>query len=269
MMISKDLYLFWNPESKYHRAGFRIQAVLAIALMALLLLLTDVHQSVAGDPGGFRKNISKSAEPHNHHLSVTSSEYAYPIQSMAQHDLDANESGLTETVVDTVPAPSTVLRKSMILPGWGQVENNQVWKVPVIYVLFAGLAYYGVNMHQKYGDYRAAYYNSQYPDGDRKFGATPDYIDPNTNPQSLRYNRNVYRNRRDLTFIGVALAYGLNLVDAYVFAHMRDFDVSDDLSANIRIQGPFPDDFPPRHTAPANEEMNTTGISLTLQLKLR
>lgn len=269
MMISKDLYLFWNPENKHQRTGFRIQAVLAIVLTPMLLLLTDVHQSVAVDPGGFREDISKTDALHNQHVSVTISGYAYPVQSMVQQDPDANESGLTETVADTVPTPSTVLRKSMILPGWGQVENDQVWKVPVIYALFAGLAYYGVNMHQKYGDYRAAYYNSQYPDGDRKFGATPDYIDPNTNPQSLRYNRNVYRNRRDLTFIGVALAYGLNLVDAYVFAHMRDFDVSDDLSANIRIQGPFPDDFPSRHTAPANEEMNTTGISLTLQLKIR
>jgi hypothetical protein len=136
---------------------------------------------------------------------------------------------------DTVPRPSSVMRKSMILPGWGQVVNRQVWKVPIIYGMLAGLTYYSIVMDQNYRDYRAAFYNSQYPDGDQKFGPTPPYIDPNQNPESLRYTRNLYRNRRDLTILGVVLAYGLNIVDAYVFAQMRDFDVSDDLSARLRL----------------------------------
>ncbi len=135
--------------------------------------------------------------------------------------------------VDTVPKPSSVMRKSMIIPGWGQVVNRQAWKVPIIYGMLAGLTYYSILMDQNYRDYRAAFYNSQNPDGDQRFGPTPPNIDPNQNPESLRYNRNVYRNRRDLTIIGVVLAYGLNIVDAYVFAQMRDFDVSDDLSARF------------------------------------
>ncbi len=139
------------------------------------------------------------------------------------------------TSIDTPPDPSEVLRKSMILPGWGQVVNRQTWKVPLIYGMLGGLAYYSMVMDQNYRDYRAAFYNSQHPDGDQRFGQTPDYIDVHQNPESLRYSRNTYRNRRDLTFIGIALAYGLNIIDAYVFAHMRDFDVSDDLSAHIKI----------------------------------
>lgn len=144
-----------------------------------------------------------------------------------------NQSG-TETRRDTVPEPKTVLRKSLILPGWGQVVNKQAWKVPVIYGLFAGLSYFVYDSHQNYQDYRAAYYNTQYENGDKRFGPTPDYL-KNISPEALRYTRNEYRNRRDLTALGILLAYGLNLVDAYVFAHMRDFDVSDDLSANIRL----------------------------------
>src|SRR5690625_5141539 len=31
------------------------------------------------------------------------------------------------------PSPRSVLFKSMMVPGWGQIENNQVWKVPLIY----------------------------------------------------------------------------------------------------------------------------------------
>ncbi|MEX0680414.1 MAG: DUF5683 domain-containing protein [Balneolales bacterium] len=136
---------------------------------------------------------------------------------------------------DTVPDPSVVLRKSIMLPGWGQIVNRQIWKVPVIYGLLGGLTYFGIRMDQSYRDFRAAYYNSQNPDGDERFGPTPGYIDPNQNPESMRYNRNLFRNRRDFSFIGIVLVYGLNIVDAYVFAHMRDFDVSDDLSASVRV----------------------------------
>src|SRR5690625_6548962 len=37
------------------------------------------------------------------------------------------------------PSPRSVLFKSMMVPGWGQIENNQVWKVPLIYGMFAGV----------------------------------------------------------------------------------------------------------------------------------
>ncbi|MDG5766388.1 DUF5683 domain-containing protein [Balneolales bacterium ANBcel1] len=175
---------------------------------------------------------------------------------------------LREEPIDTVPNPSSVLRKSMILPGWGQITNDQTWKVPVIYGLFAGLTYYSISMNQNYRDYRAAYYNSQYPDGDQRFGPTPASIDPNTNPQSLRFSRNAYRNRRDLTLIGIALAYGLNLVDAYVFAHMRDFDVSDDLSANIYIVPPSMDRSSQNAKAFQSAFKEPSGFQVTLRLSL-
>ncbi len=139
-------------------------------------------------------------------------------------------------VNDTVPKPSSVMRKSLILPGWGQVVNRQVWKVPIIYGMLAGLTYYSIIQDQNYRDYRAAFYNSQSINGDERFGPTPPHIDPNQNPESLRFARNQYRNRRDLTFVGIVLAYGLNVVDAYVFAHMRDFDVGDDLSARFYLE---------------------------------
>lgn len=178
---------------------------------------------------------------------------------------------------DTFPSPSSVMRRSMVLPGWGQVTNRQIWKVPIIYGMLAGLTYYTYLMDQNYRDYRAAYYNSFPDQTDERFGPTPPYIDPGTNPESLRFNRNVYRNRRDLTVIGVLLAYGLNLVDAYVFAHMRDFDVSDDLSARIHLS-PFNGharsmDTGFIHSYPSLTGLPVSGISdaaiVTLQLNFR
>jgi len=134
---------------------------------------------------------------------------------------------------DTVPEPRWVMMQSVRLPGRGQVINQQTWKVPVIYSLFAGVVAYGVYTHTMYSGYRAAYYNS-FPDNtDLRFGQTPSFIPEGQPAEVSRFNRNQFRNRRDLTLVGVLLVYGLNVADAYIFAHLRDFDVSDDLTAKI------------------------------------
>jgi len=133
------------------------------------------------------------------------------------------------------PKPKSVLFKSLMVPGWGQITNKQVWKVPIIYGMYAGIGYYTYTVHQDYKDYRAAFYNVQRgEDTDFKFGPTPEELE-GLNNQQLRQNRNSLRNRRDLMFIVLALAHGLNALDAYVFAHMRSFDVSDDLTAQTTI----------------------------------
>ncbi len=155
-------------------------------------------------------------------------------------------------VTPGLPDPKSVMYKSMMIPGWGQIVNEQAWKVPIVYGLLGGLGYYSVHLTKKYHDYRAAYFNLN-PDTqqDMRFGPTPSYIPENTNLQELRNLRNTYRNRRDLVYVGIVLAYGLNIVDAYVFAHMRSFDVSEDLSMRPNIR--------PTMTAQA-----TPGISFSI-----
>lgn len=134
------------------------------------------------------------------------------------------------------PEPRSVLFKSMIIPGWGQIENRQAWKVPIIYAMFAGVGYYTHFLNGEYQDYRAAYYNTvQGAESDFRFGPTPQRLQ-GISANQLQSNRNSLRNQRDFMFVVMGLAYGLNVLDAYVFAHMRSFDVSDDLSARTVIQ---------------------------------
>ena len=134
------------------------------------------------------------------------------------------------------PTPRSVLFKSMMVPGWGQIENRQLWKVPIIYGMFTGIGFYASSLNSQYKDYRAAYYNqSQREDTDFKFGPTPERLQ-NISANQLQNNRDIYRNQRDFMFVVMGLAYGLNILDAYVYAHMRSFDVSDDLSARTVVQ---------------------------------
>ncbi|MDZ7719624.1 MAG: DUF5683 domain-containing protein [Balneolaceae bacterium] len=153
--------------------------------------------------------------------------HQYSTQNFSQEDT---------TQSSEYPNPTSVLYKSLIIPGWGQVINNQIWKVPIIYGVFAGLGVYTSYVNGQYKDYRAAYYNTtQGEDSDLKFGPTPERLE-GVNANQLQSNRNNLRNRRDLMFVIIGLAYGLNAIDAYIFAHMRNFDVSDDLSARATVQ---------------------------------
>lgn len=158
------------------------------------------------------------------------------------------------TAVANYPEPKRVLYKSLMVPGWGQIVNKQWWKVPIIYGLLGGLTAYSIFLTKKYHDYRAAYYNlnEETPD-DERFGSTPGYIPANANLSSLRDNRNFYHNRRDFIYITIGLAYGLNAIDAYIFAHLRSFNVSEDLSMRPSIK-------------PAVLTDATPGVTLSLEL---
>lgn len=161
-----------------------------------------------------------------------------------------------------LPDPKSVMYKSMMLPGWGQVVNRQAWKVPIVYGLLGGLAWYSAQLTRRYHDYRAAYYNlhPENPD-DLKYGPTPDFVPENASLEALKSNRNTLRNRRDLVYVGIGLAYGLNIVDAYVFAHMRSFDVSENLSMRPSLEPAMG-----KGSLAAASGMPTPGFTLSFQL---
>lgn len=117
--------------------------------------------------------------------------------------------------------PRKAWRRSLIIPGWGQIYNRRWWKVPIIYAGF-GAAVGGIlyNDHW-YKEFRTQYSCSidsactEFDEGDQ---------------QILLSARDFYRRNRDLVAIGAGLWFALQLLDAYVDAHLRGFDVSDDLS---------------------------------------
>ncbi|HRI21596.1 MAG TPA: DUF5683 domain-containing protein, partial [Panacibacter sp.] len=72
---------------------------------------------------------------------------------------------------------------------------------------------------------------------DRYGEIDPKLIDPSTgmplDAQSLQYYRNDFRRNRDYSILFFLIAWGVNVVDATVFGHLKDFDVSDELSMNL------------------------------------
>lgn len=145
-------------------------------------------------------------------------------------------------------SPKKASLMSTIIPGLGQVYNKKYWKVPLIYAGAVGLGYSFNFNNTKYLQYRNAYKVRLY-NGPGTVGNYPQYSDSNLDELQKYYHR--YRN---LTVIGAALLYVLNIVDASVDAHLFTFDVGDDLSFNIH----------PTLMNTANVNHYTTGLSLNI-----
>lgn len=116
---------------------------------------------------------------------------------------------------------------SAILPGAGQVYNKKYWKVPIIYAGLGGFGYLFYVNQQKFSYYsknlKAEYDNDANTINESGYSGTQ--------LQTLKAD---YRKSRDLGIIGCAVFYALNILDANVDAHLTTFDVSDDLSLELR-----------------------------------
>ena len=133
--------------------------------------------------------------------------------------------------------PRTAAIRSAILPGLGQIYNKKYWKLPIVYGalgISGGIFFYNL---KNYKDSRFAYrvkYNMRV---NRTDSALYAQIRDNLKPlseESLRFYRNQFRRDIDYSVLFMLLLWGLNVVDAAVDAHLKTFDVSPDLSLQIK-----------------------------------
>lgn len=119
---------------------------------------------------------------------------------------------------------------SLVCPGAGQIYNGSYWKVPIVVVGLASMAYV-IDWNQRgYVRFKTAY--DLATDGD---DATISEF-PNTPEESLRSIKNSYRRNRDLAIIGTVAVYLVQVADAHIDAHMQAYDISDNLSMKIEPQ---------------------------------
>jgi hypothetical protein len=149
--------------------------------------------------------------------------------------------------------PRIATRRSALLAGWGQIYNKKYWKLPLIYAglgITTGVFLYNL---KTYKQLRIAYiYKTDSIPGNDAL------IDPRFvafSPEAIRTNRDLFRQNIDYSVVFFILFWGLNIVDATVDAHLKEFDVNDNLSLRIK-QGYSP-------------LANTTGISLVLDIHSR
>lgn len=150
--------------------------------------------------------------------------------------------------------PSTATKRSAMIPGWGQAYNKQYWKIPLVYGIIAiPTATYIFNnsmYHKSKFAYEARFKEAA---GDASDVAKIDPLLKNLSAASLQSYRNIFRKDRDYSMMWLVLAWGINVVDATVSGHLKEFDINNDLS--FRIQPSFQPQF------------KQAGLSLQFHLK--
>ena len=147
-----------------------------------------------------------------------------------------------QTGLDTVlikkpkHSPRKALLLSLALPGLGQAYNRSYWKIPLIYAGLGTLGYFIIYNNNVYQDFSEAYLIKL-----KNPSANPPVIGyPNglQRVESYRQGKDIYRRNYELSLILTAALWALNMVDANVDAHLRGFDLSDDLSLRIKPGAP-------------------------------
>jgi hypothetical protein len=143
-----------------------------------------------------------------------------------------------DTVEQKKHSPRKAATLSAIFPGLGQIYNKKYWKLPIVY------AAVGIPV-ALYFDNKTWYDRTRYalavvssanpsPDSVNAVHAKLRYLVDNKAENSLLGYRNEFRKNMDYSILFTLLFWGLNIVDATVDAHLKGFDVSDDLRVQIK-----------------------------------
>ncbi len=158
--------------------------------------------------------------------------------------------GKIDSVLKT-HSPRKAAIRSAIIPGWGQIYNRKYWKLPIVY---GALGVSGAVFLFNIGEYRDLRFAVQaLSSGDPAEIAKINPLYRGIEINALRSYRDEFRRNIDYSVLAFLVLWGLNVVDASVDAHLKSFDVSPDLSFNIKFgKSPL---------------AGTTGLSLVLSIK--
>jgi hypothetical protein len=148
--------------------------------------------------------------------------------------------------------PKIAILRSAIIPGWGQATNKKYWKMPIVYGALGTTAYIFFHNIKQFKDANAAYKNAIDGDTSNNYLIPEPYYSVRNYPDRIKSFRNSVRQNVDYSVLFFIAFWGLNVADAAVDAHLKTFDVSDELTLRVK----------PGYSPMAN----TNGISLVLDI---
>jgi len=146
--------------------------------------------------------------------------------NLAEEGLIVVDTLVKQKVVINPLAPSKAAFYSAVFPGLGQIYNKRYWKVPIVYGAI-GAAVYGYTWNNnQYQRVRTAFKR-------RQAGFTDDEFYDILGDDDLQNEQENFQSQRDLLLLVSIALYALNIVDANVDAHLKQFNVDDDLSFDM------------------------------------
>ena len=126
-------------------------------------------------------------------------------------------------------SPRKALLYAAILPGLGQAYNKKYWKLPLVYGGFYFIGYYVNEYNNLYTEYKG-YLFENLEAGRGENGQHPELGFTTT---QIRTAVDKTRRERDLMIILLGGMYLLQMVDAHVDAHLKEFDLNPNLQVSI------------------------------------
>lgn len=137
-------------------------------------------------------------------------------------------------------SPRKAALYSLAVPSLGQAYNKQYWKMPFVYAAFGTvivlIRYYNIRYHDYLTPYLASYNPTT---GAALRTEAPVYIRGQKITRTLTIDqitkgKDFYRRYRDLNIIMLTAVWALNVVEANVAAHLKTFDMSEDISFRVQ-----------------------------------
>lgn len=125
---------------------------------------------------------------------------------------------------------------SLICPGAGQIYNKSYWRAPIVWGGLASMIYVVDWNNRGFQRFKKAYsLLSDYEQHPDKYPNGPaDEFNGRYSSTFIKNLRDSNRRNRDLSILLTAGLYIFQAVDAHVDAHLKDFDISDDLTVDLK-----------------------------------
>ena len=147
--------------------------------------------------------------------------------------LKIEETGIIKEEYDPL-APSRAAFYSAVVPGLGQVQNKKYWKIPIIYAGMATGVYFYKEQNKDYNRFRDAYKRRLAGFKDDEFYG-PGNEPMISNDRLINAQRSAQKNK-NISVMVVAAFYLLNIIDANVDAHLKQYEVMEDLSIKPNLE---------------------------------
>ncbi|AIZ42086.1 DUF5683 domain-containing protein [Cellulophaga baltica] len=136
-------------------------------------------------------------------------------------------------------APAKAAFYSAIIPGLGQVYNKRYWKVPIVYAALGASIYAYDYNNTQYKRFRTAFKSRQAGFTDDEFYDLAPFSDteltePEFSTDALQDAQENFQRDRDLMVLVTIGLYVLNIIDANVDSHLKQFNVDDNLSVDFQ-----------------------------------
>ena len=124
-------------------------------------------------------------------------------------------------------APAKAAFYSAVLPVLGQAYNGSYWKIPIAYAGLGTGVYFYLENDEQYDRYRDAYKD--------RLAGRPDEFEDRITTDGLIRAQEFYQKNKEISILVTVGVYILNIIDANVEAHLRQFNVDEDLSVKPNL----------------------------------